>query len=79
MKKAELKYLRRVVRGSPGEKETDLAKQKLERFIESVPDDLARHLLRLYLINGLSWQGVAMKMGWSDESTPRKIAKRFMK
>lgn len=79
MKKSELKYLRRVARGSPGEKETEQAKQKLERFIESVPDDLARHLLRLYLIYGLSWQGVAMKVGWRDEGTPRKIVKRFMK
>lgn len=79
MKKTELKYLRRVVRGSPGEKETEIARQKLERFIESVPDDLARHLLRLYLINGLSWQGVAMKMGYVAESTPRLICKRYMK
>lgn len=79
MKKSELKVLRRMARGSPGDPETKKAKEELERFLEGVPDHLARHLLRMYLLKGWSWKQIAMKQDWQDESTPRKYVKKYMK
>ena len=50
---------------------------RCEREIAEVPDSVTRQVLRLRYVDGLSWQDVALKMGWRAESTARSIISRY--
>lgn len=53
--------------------------EALEDYIASVPDAGLRVIMRYRYIDGWTWQRIAMKMGWSDESTPRQKIQGFLK
>lgn len=70
----KLKYLRRIVDPS----EADLReRERLEQFIEQIPDEVTRDIFRLHYAKGWTWQRVATFYGWKDESWPRKLAKKI--
>ena len=52
--------------------------EELEEYISSVPDAGLRVIMRYKYIDGWTWQRIAMKMGWTDESTPRQKIKEFL-
>lgn len=52
---------------------------RLNRYIESVPDSEMRMILSLRYINGFSWQQIAFSIGYQDESVPRKRHNRFLR
>ena len=47
-------------------------RQKLEEYIESVNDDIARMILRLRYINGLGWNQIGNELGYSERQVRRK-------
>jgi len=69
----ELKRLRRMVRSRD-----QRAKEILESFLTGISDDLTRLIFKHYYLDGWSWQRIACKLGWTDESTPRRICKNFL-
>lgn len=74
MNQQELKRLRRMVRSSDQK-----AKEILESYLTGISDDLTRLIFKYYYLDGWSWQRIACKLDWTDESTPRKIAERYLK
>lgn len=52
---------------------------KLNQYIQNVHDSEMRQILTLRYINGLSWQQIAFRIGYQDESVPRKRHNRFLK
>ena len=56
-------------------------KQRIEDFIDNIPDSLTRRIFRMRYIEGEvrpSWQWIAFKVGHHDESYPRRIHNRFL-
>lgn len=52
---------------------------RLERYINSIPDSLTRQIFTLRFVNGLKWFQVAMEIGGkSTEDSVRKCALRYM-
>jgi DNA-directed RNA polymerase specialized sigma subunit len=47
-------------------------RQKLEEYIESVNDDIARMILRLRYINGLGWNQIGNELGYGERQVRRK-------
>ncbi len=60
-------------------RECFIERERLERFIQEVPDSEMRMILTLRYINGLSFQQIAYSIGYQDESVPRKRHERFLK
>ncbi len=52
--------------------------RRLNSFIDSIQDKQIRRIFDLYYREGLTWQTVASRMGWADESTPRRISRNFL-
>ena len=48
-------------------------------WIDSVSDSMTRRALRLRYIDGRSWAECARRMGYADESGPRKLVERYMR
>lgn len=51
--------------------------ERMERFVAMIPDDLTRSIFELHYQKGWTWQRIAAQFGWSDESWPRKQAKKY--
>lgn len=51
---------------------------RLNRFINSIPDSQMRMILSLRYINGLTWQQIAFSIGEYDEQYPRKKHNQFL-
>jgi len=49
-------------------------RERLEEYIESVNDDIARMILRLRYINGLRWNQIGNELGYSERQVRRKHA-----
>lgn len=47
-------------------------------YIDGVKDSMTRRALRLRYIDGLSWSEVARRMGYAEESGPRKLVERLL-
>ena len=58
----------------------DIQVERMEmiKFIESVPDSLIRQILYHRFVEGLTWQGVADKVGNNTESSVRMAFNRFI-
>ena len=57
-------------------------RNRLERYISSIPDSLTREIFKLRFVDGLPWKNVASVVGGAmdmDESTVRKICYRYLK
>ena len=57
-------------------------RNRLERYISSIPDSLTREIFKLRFVDGLPWKNVAAVVGGAmdiDESTVRKICYRYLK
>ncbi len=50
---------------------------RLNAFIDNIQDKQTRCIFDLYYSEGLTWKQVAFRMGWTDESWPRKISKKY--
>lgn len=47
-------------------------KLQIEMFISDIPDSRTRRVFRYRYINNLSWQAIAMRIGKTHESYPRR-------
>lgn len=76
-----LRYLPQLIGSLPeGSPEYQRAKSEYDRlsaFVEDIQDDQTRDIFRLYYVRRWTWQRIALKYGWSDESTPRRICKNY--
>jgi len=55
-------------------------REKLEEYINTIPDSELRMIFTLRYINGLSWQQIAAHLGFEgDGSTQRKKHDRYLK
>lgn len=57
-------------------------RNRLERYISSIPDSLTREIFKLRFVDGLPWASVASVVGGAmdiDDSTVRKICYRYLK
>ena len=52
---------------------------RCEREIAEVPDSVTRQVLRLRYVDGLNWQAVASRMGYANESSPRRICEKYFR
>jgi len=59
-------------------KQSVIEYNRLNRYIASVEDAQMRMILSLRYVNGLSWQQVALHMGETDESYPRRKHNSFL-
>lgn len=50
----------------------------IRRWVETVRDSMTRRALKLRYLDGLSWSDVARRMGYADESGPRKLVERLL-
>ena len=50
----------------------------IEQFIASIDDSHIRRIVDLRFVEGLSWQGVACKIGGNTEDSVRKAFERYM-
>lgn len=48
-------------------------------WIDGVADSMTRRALRLRFLDGLAWAEVARRMGYADESGPRKLADKLLR
>ncbi len=53
--------------------------ERLNEFIDTIPDSEIRQIIQLRYRNGLSWQQIAFSIGHHDEQYPRRKAERFFK
>lgn len=53
-------------------------RNRLERYISSIPDSLTRQIFALRFINGLSWYQVAMHIGGNTEDSVKKVCYRYL-
>ena len=51
---------------------------QLERFISAIPDTTTREVFTLRYLKNKSWQEIAFKIGSYNESTPRRLADRYL-
>lgn len=55
-------------------------RNRLENHIASVKDSLVRQIMTLRFVDGLSWQGVAMRIGGGNtENNVKKIIHRYLR
>ena len=52
--------------------------KSIAEYINSIPDSVTRRAFKLRFLDNLSWNEVAIKMGYSSESGPRKLCERFL-
>ena len=52
--------------------------EEIRLWIEQVPDSMTRRALKLRYIDGLKWDAIARRMGYADESGPRKLAEKLL-
>ncbi len=52
--------------------------ERLQAFINQIPDSETRRIFTLHYINGYTWQRVAYAIGGYDESHPRKKHDRYL-
>lgn len=50
----------------------------IQLWIDGVQDSVARRALRLRYIDGRSWSECARRLGYADESGPRKLAAKYI-
>lgn len=60
-------------------KQSVIEYNRLNRYIAQVEDAQMRLILSLRYVDGLSWQQVALRMGETDESYPRRKHNNFLK
>ena len=48
-------------------------------WIDSIEDSMTRRALRLRYLDGRSWGECARRMGYADESGPRKLVTRYLR
>ena len=51
----------------------------VRQWIDSVSDSMTRRALRLRYLDGKSWSECARRMGYADESGPRKLVERYLR
>ena len=51
----------------------------VRQWIDNVSDSMTRRALRLRYLDGKSWSECARRMGYADESGPRKLVERYMR
>ena len=51
---------------------------EVRQWIDGVPDSMTRRALRLRYLDGRSWAECARRMGYADESGPRKLVERYL-
>ncbi|KNY24828.1 hypothetical protein [Pseudobacteroides cellulosolvens] len=54
-------------------------RDKVLEYIETVPDSIMRQILMLKYINGMTWEQIGMKIGYSARSVRRKHTWFFTK
>ena len=54
-------------------------RKKIERFIDSIEDSETRTIVRLRVIDDLSWRDIAIKLGKSDRAYPKRRYYRVVK
>lgn len=50
----------------------------MAREIEQIPDAVVRRALKLRYIDGLTWLGVSMRLGYQSEDGARKLCDRYL-
>lgn len=50
----------------------------IQLWIDGVQDSVARRALRLRYIDGRSWSECARRLGYADESGPRKLVAKYI-
>lgn len=56
------------------------AKEKIQKFIDSIDDSLTRQIFHYRFVKSMSWKRVAyMTGGCNTEESVRKIAERYLK
>ena len=53
-------------------------RQEVERWIDCQSDSMTRRALRLRYLDGKSWAECARRMGYADESGPRKLVAKLL-
>jgi len=53
--------------------------RELFRYIQRIPDDEVRLIFSYRYLEGLSWAQIARRMGYQDESAPRKRHARYLR
>lgn len=59
-----------------------IQKQEIENYVNSIEDKEIRTIISLRYIRGkkrMSWQAIAMKLGYQSEHTPKNKLKKFFK
>jgi len=51
---------------------------EINSFIQSINDEQIRAILRYKYHDGLTWQAIAMKIGFRDWRTPKKNIEKFL-
>lgn len=51
---------------------------EVQQWIASIRDSMTRRALRLRYLDCLTWADVAIRMGYADESGPRKLVDRAL-
>ena len=51
----------------------------VRQWIDNVSDSMTRRALRLRYLDGKSWSECARRMGYADESGPRKLVERYLR
>ena len=54
-------------------------RDEVRQWIDGVRDSMTRRALRLRYLDGKSWAECARRMGYADESGPRKLVERYLK
>lgn len=77
----QLRFLERCIPTLEG-KEREAAcreRDRLSEFIQAIPDEVTRGIFHLRYLKGWTWNRIALRYGWRDESGPRKIVERYFK
>lgn len=71
-----LEESRARVRALAGQREDEIDEIRL--WVDCIPDALIRRTMKLRYLDGLDWGDIARRMGYADESGPRKLCDRYM-
>ena len=71
-----LEESRARVRTLAGQREDEIDEIRL--WVDCIPDALIRRTMKLRYLDGLGWGDIARRMGYADESGPRKLCDRYM-
>lgn len=52
--------------------------ERIRVWIETVPDSLTRRALKLRYVDGLCWETVALRLGYTGESSARSLCERYL-